>query len=62
MGAGWNFSNTYLLVLMSLGYIVGELAHFLINTTSRFDRHCVTLYLHNHSDRAMPGLTIIFYF
>ena len=37
MGSDWNFSNTYLLVLMSLGYIVGELAHFLINTTSRFE-------------------------
>ena len=37
MGSDWNFSNTYLLVLMSLGYIVGELDHFLINTTSRFE-------------------------
>lgn len=35
MSSDWNFSNTYLLILMSLGYIVGELAHFLINTTSR---------------------------
>ena len=41
MASDWNFSNTYLLVLMSLGYIVGELAHFLINTTSRFVRDLV---------------------
>ena len=31
----WSAYNSYLLALMSLGYIVGEIAHFLINTTSR---------------------------
>ena len=31
----WNIRNSYFLVLMSLGYVIGEIAHFLIITTSR---------------------------
>ena len=31
----WTFKNTYFLGLMTLGYIIGEIAHFLINTSSR---------------------------
>jgi len=31
----WTFKNTYFLMLMTIGYIIGEIAHFLINTTNR---------------------------
>ena len=31
----WNIRSIYFLVLMSLGYMIGEIAHFLIITTSR---------------------------
>lgn len=33
--ADWTLKNIYFLSLMSLGYIVGEIAHFLINTSTR---------------------------
>jgi len=32
---GWTFSKAMFLAYMSLAYIIGEIAHFLINTTSR---------------------------
>jgi len=35
MMEGWTFSKTMFLAYMSLSYIIGEIAHFLINTTSR---------------------------
>lgn len=31
----WTLKNTYFLMLMTVGYIIGEIAHFLINTTNR---------------------------
>ena len=31
----WNLRSIYYLALMSLGYMIGEIAHFLIITTSR---------------------------
>ena len=31
----WNIRSVYFLALMSLGYMIGEIAHFLIITTSR---------------------------
>ena len=31
----WNIRSIYFLALMSLGYMIGEIAHFLIITTSR---------------------------
>ena len=31
----WTLANSYFLVLMTSAYIVGEIAHFLINTTAR---------------------------
>jgi len=31
----WSFKNTYSLSLLTLAYIIGEIAHFLINTTAR---------------------------
>ena len=31
----WNIRSIYFLLLMSLGYMIGEIAHFLIITTSR---------------------------
>ena len=31
----WNVRSIYFLALMSLGYMIGEIAHFLIITTSR---------------------------
>jgi len=31
----FTFRNSYFLVLMSFGYVIGEIAHFLIITTSR---------------------------
>ena len=31
----WTFKNSYFLALMTLGYVIGEVAHFLINTSSR---------------------------
>ena len=31
----WNIRSFYFLALMSLGYMIGEIAHFLIITTSR---------------------------
>jgi len=31
----WTWKNTYFLALMTVGYIIGEIAHFLINTTNR---------------------------
>ena len=31
----WSPKNIWYLSLMTLGYIFGELAHFLINTTSK---------------------------
>jgi len=31
----WSLKNTYFLMLMTVGYIIGEIAHFLINTTNR---------------------------
>ena len=33
--SNWNFRKSYFLCLMSFGYIIGEIAHFLIITTSR---------------------------
>ena len=32
---GWNRRNAYYLAVMTTAYIVGEIAHFLINTSSR---------------------------
>ena len=32
----WTWKNTYFLALMTVGYIIGEIAHFLINTTNRY--------------------------
>ena len=31
----WNIRSVYFLALMSLGYMIGEIAHFLIITTNR---------------------------
>ena len=31
----WTCSNVYHLTLLTLAYIIGEVAHFLINTTAR---------------------------
>ena len=31
----WTVTNIWYLSLMTLGYIFGEIAHFLINTTSK---------------------------
>ena len=31
----WNFRNSYFLSLMAFGYVIGEIAHFMIITTSR---------------------------
>ena len=31
----WTVRNSYFLCLMSVGYVIGEIAHFLIITTSR---------------------------
>ena len=31
----WNLRNSYFLGLMSFGYVIGEIAHFLIITTQR---------------------------
>ena len=31
----WTLTNIFYLSLMTLGYIFGEIAHFLINTTSK---------------------------
>ena len=33
--SNFNFRNSYFLALMSFGYVIGEIAHFLIITTSR---------------------------
>ena len=33
--SNFTFRNSYFLVLMSFGYVIGEIAHFLIITTSR---------------------------
>ena len=35
MGGDWNFKNSYFLALLTLGYVFAEIAHFLINRTSR---------------------------
>ena len=35
LSENWNIRSIYFLVLMSLGYVIGEIAHFLIITTSR---------------------------
>jgi len=34
-GGGWTFSKAMFLAWMSMAYIIGEIAHFMINTTSR---------------------------
>ena len=34
-GGAWSWNRSYSLVLMTVSYIVGEVAHFLINTTGR---------------------------
>ena len=34
-GSDWSSKNVFYLSLMTLGYVFGEIAHFLINTTSR---------------------------
>ena len=31
----WSFKNVYYLVILTSSYIIGEISHFLINTTSR---------------------------
>ena len=31
----WTITNIWYLALMTFGYIFGEIAHFLINTTSK---------------------------
>ena len=33
--ADWTITNIWYLALMTFGYIFGEIAHFLINTTSK---------------------------
>ena len=33
--ADWTVTNIWYLALMTFGYIFGEIAHFLINTTSK---------------------------
>ena len=35
MGSDWSFQNIYFLSLITTGYIIGEIAHFLLSTTSR---------------------------
>ena len=37
----WSFKNVYYLLLLTSSYIIGEIAHFLINTTSREVRDLV---------------------
>ena len=34
-GGDWTFKNITYLSLMTVGYICGEIAHFLINTSSK---------------------------
>ena len=35
MGSDWSFQNIYFLSLITTGYIIGEIAHFLLSTTSK---------------------------
>ena len=35
VGGAWSWNRCYSLMVMTVAYIVGEVAHFLINTTGR---------------------------
>ena len=53
----WTFRNSYFLCLMSVGYVIGEIAHFLILTTNRAvardvhygDKECFTNATHTQT-------------
>ena len=56
----WTINNIWYLALMTFGYIFGEIAHFLINTTSReVARGKKHFYSFKHLRHAGSGIRVL---
>ena len=51
VGGAWSWNRCYSLIVMTVAYIVGEVAHFLINTTGR----AVAREIHFGESACFPG-------
>ena len=51
VGGAWSWNRCYSLMVMTVAYIVGEVAHFLINTTGR----AVAREIHFGESACFPG-------